>query len=133
MSEKRKNIRFVEKNDAVIIYSIEKDNSNRDSESVRTKDLSIAGAKLLSHKFFPVDTRLLLSMQLHNSKQIMELWAKVVCVQNLNKKGEYEVGVKFIHSMQTMSNLFQHLYGNKVQQIGDMSNRKDSFFPIDVA
>lgn len=133
MSERRETKRFVEKNNAVITFSIEKDNLSRDSKPAWTRDLSIAGAKLLSHKSFLLDTRLLISLQLPKSKQIVELWARVVWVHSLKKKGEYEVGVKFIRSLQTIQNLLQHFYGNEVQQIEGMSPRKERFFPVDVA
>ena len=132
MNERRKTKRFVEKNNAVIIFSIENDNTNRDSKPTWTKDLSIAGAKLLSHKSFPFGTKLLISLQLPKSKQIVELWASVVWVHSLKKKGEFEVGVKFIHSLQTIPKLLQHLYGNEVHQIEEMSPRRERFFSVDV-
>lgn len=133
MSERRKTTRFLEKNNAVITFSIEKNNTSRDSKPAWMRDISIAGAKLLSHKSFPIDTKLLISLQSPKSKQIVELWARVVWVHSLKKKGEYEIGVKLIHSLQTMSNLFQHLYGDEVQQIEGMSPRRERFFPVDVA
>jgi hypothetical protein len=133
MIERRKTKRFLEKNNCIITFSIEKDNKNRDSKPVWTQDLSVAGAKLLTHKPFQFDARLLISLQLPKSKRIIELWARVIWVNSLKKKGEYEVGVTFLHSLETIPKLFQHLYGNEIQHIEKMSPRKGRFFHVDVA
>ncbi|MCJ7580466.1 MAG: PilZ domain-containing protein [Candidatus Aminicenantes bacterium] len=133
MNERRKTTRFVEKNNGFITFSIEKDHTNRDSKPVLTQDLSITGAKLLTNKPFPIDTRLLISLQLGKSKQIVELWARVLWIHSLKENGKYEIGVVFFTSLQTIQKLVQHLYGNEFQNIEEMSPQKEHFFPVDVS
>ena len=132
MKERRKAKRFIEKNKAVIHYSVEKNASCRDSNPACTLNISVDGAQLLAPKAFPLDTRLILSLELPKSEQIVKLWARVVWTRNSRREGEYEVGVEFIHSLQTRHNLFKHLYGYGVQTKKKKPARIDDSIPVEV-
>jgi len=133
MKERRKTKRFAEKNRAVINFSIEKNSINRDPKPAWTKDLSVDGAKLRSKKPFPLDTRLIITLELPTSRQIVKLWARVIWIRNTKKKGEYELGVEFIHSLETIPNLLQHLYGYVLEPNKKRSPQKHRTFSVDVA
>lgn len=132
MKEKRKAKRFTEKNKAVIHYSVENNASCRDSNPAWTRNISVDGASLLAPKSFPCDTKLILSLELPKSEQIVKLWARVVWSRNSRKKGEYEVGVEFIHSLQTRHNLFKHLYGYGIQTKKKMPAGINNSIPVEV-
>ena len=115
MNERRKTQRFQEINKAIIKFSIENNQTSRDSKSALTQDLSIDGAKLVSNKSFPIYTRLIISLELPKSKQTAKLRARVVWEHSSKKKGIYEIGVEFIYSHETSPIFFQHLYGHGVR------------------
>lgn len=132
MKERRKAKRFIEKNKAVIHYSVEENTCCRDSNPAWTRNISVDGARLLTHKSFPLDTRLIISLELPKSEQIVKLWARVVWIRNSRKEREYEVGVEFIHSLQTRHNLFKHLYGYGIQAKKKKPAGIDNSIPVEV-
>jgi hypothetical protein len=133
MSERRKTKRFLERNKAVIHFSIEKDAVSREPNPAWTRDISIDGARLLTHRSYPPNTKLIISLELPKSKQIVKLWARVAWTHCLDVKGQFEVGVEFIHSLQTIHNLFKHLYGYTIQPGKKDPQKKDHSFPVKIA
>ena len=132
MKERRKAKRFIEKNKAVIHFSFENCFSCRDANTACTRDISIDGARLLSDRSFTIDTRLIISLELPKSQQIVKLWARVAWVHNSKNAGKYEVGVEFIHSLQTLHDLFKHLYGYGIQTKKKKPARIDDSIPVEV-
>ena len=132
MDERRKTKRFVEKNKAVINFTIEKQAVKRKPHQAWTKDISIDGAKLIAPKSFPFDARLIISLELPKSKQLVKLWARVVWAKESKEKGKHEIGVEFIHSLETMPNLFQHFYGHESGQPKKRIKGKGRKYPVDV-
>lgn len=133
MKERRKTKRFVEKNRAVIHFSIGKKSLTKNPDSAWTRNLSIDGAKLITHRFFPIDTRLIISLELPKSKQLVKLWARVIWVERSKDKRFYDVGVEFIHSLETVPNLLQHLYGFGTCRERIASSPRKRIFPVDVS
>lgn len=133
MKERRKTKRFAEKNKAVINFSIVKQSINRDANSAWTRDLSIDGAKLLTRKPFPSDSRLIISLELPGSQQIVKLWARVIWIKKSKSKKYHEVGVEFIHSIDTIPNLFLHLYGHGKNKEDKRSSKTKRIFLVDVS
>jgi c-di-GMP-binding flagellar brake protein YcgR len=132
MNDRRKAKRFTEKNRAVIHYSVEENACCRDSNPAWTRNISVDGAWLLAPKSFPLDTKLILSLELPKSEQIVKLWARVVWSRSSRNKGEYEVGVEFIHSLQTRHNLFKHLYGYGIQTKKKKPAGIDNSIPVEI-
>ena len=132
MKERRKTKRFIEKNKAVINFSIQKASIDRKTNLAWTRDLSIDGAKLRTQKTFPQDTRLIISLELPKSKQVVKLWARVIWAQKMKKKGEFVLGVEFIHSLETIPDLFKHLYGFSVPTKKKNLPRKRKSFSVEV-
>ncbi len=133
MNEKRKTKRFQEKNKAVISFSIKEVSKRKNSKSAWTQNLSIDGAKLLTNKSLSFDTNLIISLELPKSKQTVKLRARVVWGHSLKKKGLHEIGVKFIHTQETLPVFFKHLYGHGVRPKNKDLSQENHSFPVDVA
>ena len=132
MKNQRKTKRFLEKNKAVINFSLKEDALKQGSNMAMTWDLSLDGARLFTYKYFPVDTKLILSMDLAKSSQMVKLWAQVKWVKELNNVGEFELGVEFIHSLETIPNLMKHLYGHIPAPPKELEGRKEASYPVDM-
>ena len=132
MKDRRKSKRFIEKNKAVIHFSGGGESFFGNPDPAWTRNISVDGARLLTHKMFPVDTRLIITLDLPRSDQVVKLWARVVWTQNTNQQGEYEVGVEFLHSLQTRHSLFKHLYGYGFKAQNTTSEKIENAIPVEV-
>jgi len=132
MNDRRKSKRFIEKNKAVIHFSGGGGDYLGNPNPAWTRNISVDGARLLTQKMFPVDTKLIITLDLPRSEQVVKLWARVVWAQNTKQDGEFEVGVEFLHSIQTRHSLFKHLYGYRFQSENATSAKIERAIPVDV-
>lgn len=112
MQAKRTEKRFKEKNDVIIEYYESKNSHIKSTAVGLTKDISLNGTKILTHKSIPVGTEVKLILALSKSKQNLSVWAKVMWVNCIEQNVLYEIGVKFDHGItNTVINMLKHVYG----------------------
>jgi len=133
MKDKRKSKRFMEKNRAVINFSLIENAISQDTNLAATWDISINGAKLFTNKYFPVETKLIISLDLSRTELMVKLWAKVKWLNEVNSnKGKYEMGVEFIHSVETLPSLIKHLYGHGLIEYDRGKGQVKNSLPVEV-
>ena len=63
-----------------------------------SKDISMSGARIQSHSFFPVDTHLMIEMKLKTLHQMITVLGKVKWIKNIFGEEFYEEGVEFVNT-----------------------------------
>lgn len=120
----------MEKNRAVINFSIIENAISQDTNLAATWDISIDGARLYTNEYFPVETKLIISLDLSRTELMVKLWAKVKWVNKVNiNMGKYEMGVEFIHSVQTLPDLLKHLYGHGFIEYNQRNSQEKKSIP----
>jgi hypothetical protein len=123
----------MEKNRAVINFSIIENAISQDTNLAATWDISINGARLFTNKYFPVETKLIISLDLSRTELLVRLWAKVKWVNEVNNNmGKYEMGVEFIHSVQSLPELLKHLHGHELIESNQRNSRVKKLLPVEV-
>lgn len=75
-----------------------------------TENISICGIKILSDKYFPVDSLVKISLTLAKTEKIVNTAGKVRWVNQLSDQ-LWEIGIEIIDaSMDTIKVLIEHLY-----------------------
>lgn len=104
--------RVKEKNNVVLEYYENKQSRNKSSAFGLTKDISLNGARILTHKKIDPGTEVKLIMELAKSSQKLSIWAKVMWVNPVEEEVLYEIGVKFDHGVSnTVISMLKHVYG----------------------
>ena len=113
MENRRKEKRFEEENRVVIHSARNTEGATQHMEiNASTHNLSLGGARITSHKVFPVGTVLRIQIHLERSKQAVKLDGRVIWVNKIQEKDLYEFGVEFLHHIsKTVLSLIRHLYG----------------------
>lgn len=120
----------MEKNRAVINFSIIENAISQDTNLAATWDISIDGARLYTNKYFPVETKLIISLDLSRTEVMVKLWAKVKWVNEVKiNMGKYEMGVEFIHSVQTLPALLKHLHGHGLIEYNQRNSQEKKSIP----
>jgi hypothetical protein len=114
-AEKRKEKRFVERDDVLI----------RDDRLVHRKtddgivyvftlDLSLSGARIISRQVFPVGCGWRMLIDLGKSDEFLRVDAKVRWVKKSRNADRFHIGVEFLHRRpDTTRLLIKHLYGRQ--------------------
>jgi len=109
---KRIEKRLREKNDVVLEYYESKKTQSKSTAFGLTKDISLNGARILTHKKIEEGTEVKLILDLSKSKQNLSIWAKVIWVNLVEEDVLYEIGVKFDHGVSnTVIKMLKHVYG----------------------
>jgi len=98
MAERREFKRYLEKTRAVINYYTMAGSLHQSDFFASTHDLSLRGARLVTHQHFAVDTELVVSLDLSSVQKIPQLWGKVKWVEKRQSMGLYDLGVEFFPS-----------------------------------
>lgn len=108
--ERRKRVRFVERNDACITSVCEKPNGGK--VNAQTYDLSTGGARVMTKDPLAAGTLINIRIDLARSRESVVVAAEVRWSRFNARAGLYEVGVEFRHlSSQKILSLLKHLYG----------------------
>jgi Tfp pilus assembly protein PilZ len=112
VQSKRTEKRLKEKNDVVLEYYENKQTHNKSTAFGLTKDVSLNGARILTHKKIEVGSEVKLILDLSKSRQNLSIWAKVMWINLVEEDVLYEIGVKFDHGISnTVINMLKHVYG----------------------
>jgi len=112
VQSKRTEKRLKEKNDVVLEYYENKQTHNKSTAFGLTKDISLNGARILTHKKIEIGTEVKLILDLSKSRQNLSIWAKVMWINLVEEDVLYEIGVKFDHGIShTVINMLKHVYG----------------------
>ena len=98
MGERRESKRYLEKTRAVINYYTRAGSLYRSDYFASTHDLSMGGARLVTHQHFAVDTDLIVSLDLSSVDRMAQLWGKVKWVEKRQSMGLYDLGLEFVLS-----------------------------------
>ena len=110
MGEKRNVGRFIEEIDGSISFYNKQDPGILKTISIKTVDISLHGAKMITSQSFPVYSNLRLTLNLTGSNQVIKLDVKVIWVKKKDDEASYEMGVEFLHDINSIENLHKHLY-----------------------
>ncbi|MGD9347133.1 MAG: PilZ domain-containing protein [Candidatus Aminicenantes bacterium] len=100
MEEKRKNQRYKEEKKVVIeFYPGEKELRPKNVTYALTRDVSEAGVRLLTDRYFSVGTLLKITLSSSRTKRIVNVVAEVKWVQNFHTSDLYEMGIEFMHEI----------------------------------
>lgn len=100
MAEKRKNQRIKEEKKVVVeFYPGGKDLRPRNVTYALTRDVSEGGVRLLTDRYFSVGTLLKITLSLSRTRQIVNVVAKVIWVQNFHTTDLYEMGIEYMHEI----------------------------------
>lgn len=113
MENRRKEKRFKQENDVLLQFAIEdRDSSNSAKNNALTYDLSLNGVRIITKKYFPVETVIRTEIDLASSSQHVVVDGKVRWVKELDDEDLYAIGVEFLHDIsKTVLALIAHLYG----------------------
>ncbi|MFC2168358.1 PilZ domain-containing protein [Acidobacteriota bacterium] len=115
--EERRDKRFEEENKVIIEWDQYRNPKRSNAIYAFTKDIALAGAKILTDINFPLDTLLTINLTLSRSKKVIKVAANVKWVKPVFNGDLYEVGLEFIHDYpQTLSILIRHLFGEEFPQ-----------------
>jgi c-di-GMP-binding flagellar brake protein YcgR len=107
--ERRKRIRFIERND-VLIRPTSPGCDGRKTKA-QTFDLSTGGARILAKDSFEVGTVLKMRIDLARTQQSVSLDGEVKWTRFNDETGLFEMGVEFLHlSSPKVLSLIKHLY-----------------------
>jgi len=129
MKERRKEIRIPEENR--VAFSRRSDEpGDGDSIQALTRDLSLGGARVLTHTAFAPGEELVMTVCLSKSKQVARFRGLVRWIRNVDD-GVYEIGVEFIHKIPgDILTLISHLFRKpqsiptKLQKGGTSAEKK---------
>jgi len=113
MGERRKSKRFPEKNRAVINCYIKFGAFVYEEKTAYFRDLSLEGARLVTFHELSPGTECKITLDLASSNQMVQLWSRVIWVEKTQRMGEYEIGIQFIHTGDTRTQIKKHLYGEE--------------------
>ena len=100
MAEKRKNLRIQEEKKVFIeFYPGGKDLRPKNVTYALTRDVSEGGVRLLTDRYFPIDTLLKITLSLSHTHQIVHVVARVKWVQNFQTSDLYEMGIEYLHEI----------------------------------
>jgi len=110
MKERRKEIRLPEENRVAIVCRPGGGPGDGDSIQALTQDLSLGGARVLTHRAFAPGAELVMTVCLSKSKQVARFRGLVRWVKNVDE-GVYEIGVEFMHRIPgDILTLISHLF-----------------------
>lgn len=113
MTEKRRDKRIKEENRVVIEFSPTGSRGEGPPINAFTKDISLTGARIWTDRFFPLHSRLNLTLYLSRSKQAVRIRATVKWGKECYD-GLYEIGVHFQHGIpDVLMALINHFYGKE--------------------
>jgi c-di-GMP-binding flagellar brake protein YcgR len=108
--ERRKRLRFVERNEVCITPVCEKPNGGKVNGF--TYDLSTGGARILTKDPLAAGTLINVRVDLARTRESVVLAAEVRWARYNDRTGLYELGVEFHHlSSQKVLSLIKQLYG----------------------
>jgi c-di-GMP-binding flagellar brake protein YcgR len=112
--ERRKRIRFIERNRATIrCASLGIDGHRTKAE---TCDISTGGARLIVQDRFDVGTVLRIRLELGRTGQSLTVDGAVKWIRSRGDSGSFEMGVEFLHlTSAKILRLIKHLYGQDWQ------------------
>jgi len=85
--------------------------SDSDTFTAVTENLSLSGVRLRSHKYFPVNTVLKIRMPFLKKKTV-SLRGKVRWVKNIKEEKKFDIGIEFLDTLPAeFITLMEHLYG----------------------
>lgn len=95
--ERRRAPRLTEVNDITItVMSADNKPSQGNIIYNRSTDISIAGARIQSHLYLPVDSLLKIKIFLKNPPQMITVFGKVRWIRSLVENESYEAGIEFV-------------------------------------
>lgn len=111
MIERRKEERKKEANKVTFELMIgNKIHSGEKISFALTDDISVSGIKILTDRFFPVDSLLKIELSLMKSNKVLKLAGKVRWVNHLGK-GLHEMGLEIVDTAEgSIRYLIEHLY-----------------------
>ncbi len=110
MKERRKEMRLPEENRVAIGCRPGGGSGDGDSIQALTQDLSLGGARILTHTAFAPGAELVMTVCLSKSKQVAKFRGLVRWVRNIDE-GVYEIGVEFMHKIPgDILTLISHLF-----------------------
>ena len=115
MGERRKSKRFLQKSRATINCYVRHNSFVYEEKHASIRELSIEGVRLAAYYELPAETDCKISLDLEGSNQMVQAWARVVWSEKTRRKGEYEIGIVFLHTEETRAQLIKHLFGEDPQ------------------
>jgi len=113
MTEKRRDKRIKEENRVLIEASPPGAPNSSLTINAFTKDISLAGARIWTDRFFPLHSKLNLTLYLSRSKQVVRIRANVKWGKECYD-GLYEIGVHFQQGIpEVLMALIDHFYGKE--------------------
>lgn len=110
MFERRKRLRFVERNEVLLRTAVDKYQGA--GIAAHTYDLSTGGARIVTSKAYPVGTTLRIRLSLNGTDQLVILEGDVRWIRPEKGEGLFEIGVEFQKlTSQAVLALIRHLYG----------------------
>jgi c-di-GMP-binding flagellar brake protein YcgR len=108
--ERRKRIRFIERNDVAIAPVSHENNGKR--TKAHTFDISTGGARIIAEDCFEVGTVLRIRVDLARTQQSMTVEGEVKWSRFNERSGLFEMGIEFLHlTSPKILALIKHLYG----------------------
>jgi hypothetical protein len=110
MEDRRREKRIKEENRVLIeLPGISSSNNNHPANAL-TRDLSLGGARLITDRYYEIESNLKVTLYLSRSKQIIKVRAQVRWAREIDT-GIYEIGVQFEHGIPTsLLALINHLF-----------------------
>ena len=105
MGERRKFERYHEKNRAVINYYTRAGSLFHGDFFASIHDLSMGGARLVTPEYFPIDTNLIVSLDLSLVDKFAQMWAKVRWIEKRQTMAVYDMGLEFVQSSDPVEEL----------------------------
>ncbi|HUU36902.1 MAG TPA: PilZ domain-containing protein [Candidatus Desulfaltia sp.] len=116
MAERRKDRRIKEENRVVIESSPAGAQGESFTANAFTRDLSLTGARILTDRLYPLNSKLKLTLYLSRSRQIIRICSTVRWMKG-SAEGLYEMGVQFQPGIpDAVMALINHVY-SKDQRI----------------
>ena len=110
--DRRKEKRVKEENRVTLSLTTTRDPQKTAGFTAFTEDISLGGAKILTDKFFPVDTELTIGLHLPESGQVIKIYSRVRSIQSAYD-GLYKIGVQFLHDIPAgVLALLKHIHGH---------------------
>lgn len=112
MKERRKDQRKSEETRVLIETLPTPGSSKSQTFYALTQDVSLGGARIRTDKYFPVGTRLRVSLTLSRIREIIRLDAEVRWISPLFEGELYDMGVEFDHKVHgDIMTLIRHIFG----------------------
>jgi c-di-GMP-binding flagellar brake protein YcgR len=112
--ERRKRIRFIERNHVTIRCASPGDDGHR--TRAETFDISTGGARIIAKDRYDVGTLLRIRLELGRTGQSLTVDGAVKWIRPREGSGQFEMGVEFRHlTSAKILRLIKHLYGSDWQ------------------